>query len=119
MKNNIDKTGRRLKKFSTEGWIELVAEYRKSDLTLRQFAAVNELNPNTFKYWIYDVKNLKKKAGRKTKNKHQNFIEITSSMKESNIGVEVIMPNGIRVNLNSVSKDDVSFLIKEVSRCLD
>ena len=40
-------------------------------------------------------------------------------MKESNIGVEVIMPNGIRVNLNSVSKDDVSFLIKEVSRCLD
>ncbi|MDA3798732.1 MAG: hypothetical protein PF692_06595 [Kiritimatiellae bacterium] len=120
MKNTeTDKTGRQLNQFSTEEWIELVAKYRKSGLTLKRFSEANNLNPNTFKYWIYDVNNLNKKAWRRNRIQKQNFVEITSPLKINSMGIEVIMPNGVRVSLSSVSKEDIFFIIKEVATCLD
>jgi hypothetical protein len=48
MKTNTDKIGRQLNRFSTEGWIELVAEYRNSGLTLKSFAENKNIKPSTF-----------------------------------------------------------------------
>jgi transposase-like protein len=118
MKNTkTDKIGRQLNQFSTEEWIELVREYQKSGLTLKQFAENKNVNRNTFSYWVYKSQRQKRKA--KTARKESSaFVEVSIPVKEEPI-IEIQLPNGIRVNLNSVSKDDISFVIKEVLACLD
>jgi hypothetical protein len=48
MKDKTDNIGRRLD-IPAEKWLELVAEFRKSGLTLKEFAESKEVNPNTFR----------------------------------------------------------------------
>jgi transposase-like protein len=117
MKTNTDNIGRQLNRFSTEEWIELVAEYRNSDSTLKSFAESKEVNPNTFRYWAYDRNRLKKKK-KSAKQKPPVFVEVSTPVKKNSV-LEIQMPNGVRMSLSSVSKEELAFVIREVAKCLD
>ena len=116
---NTDKTGRQLDRFSTEGWIELVAEYRNSGLTLKKFTENKGVKPSTFSYWVY--KSQRQKRRKKTvKGKSLAFVEVSTPLR-NNFAMELKMPNGIRMSLSlsSGSREDISFVIREVATCLD
>ena len=117
MNTNTDKIGRQLNRFSTEGWIELVAEYRSSGLTLKRFTENKGVKPSTFSYWVY--KSQRQKRRKKTiDGKSLAFVEVSTPLK-NNFAMELKMLNGIRISLSGASREDISFVIKEVATCLD
>src|SRR5262245_41912622 len=55
-----------------EEWVQLVAEYRAGELTLKEFAAKHDVPLNTLQYWVY------KKPSRAKLSQHrvQKFLPI-------------------------------------------
>lgn len=117
MNTNTDKIGRQLNRFSTEEWIKLVAKYRSSGLTLKSFAENKNIKPSTFSYWVYKSQRQKRKK-KTVEEKSCAFVEVTTPLNK-NFAMELKMPNGICINLSAASREDISFVIKEVATCLD
>ncbi len=104
-----------MNRFSAEEWMSFVITYRKSNLTLKEFADANNLNASTFRYWVYDRE--RKKSQR---NKKQSFVELDVFSKPDKVGVEIVTPNGVKVCFScSLHQAEILSIMKGAATCLD
>lgn len=78
-----------------EEWVGLVAEFRASGMTLKEFAAKHDLPWTTFHYWVYK----KSKPSTSIPNRVQRFlpVEVVASpaLKARGEVIEVALRSGV------------------------
>ncbi len=85
-----------------EKMFALVEEYHQSGLSAKLFCEGKGISPSRFYYWIR-----KKRDQNKT-----GFIKITTDSKITSVPVELIYPNGVRLQLPASDLDVITELIK-------
>lgn len=85
-----------------EKMFALVKEYHQSGISAKVFCEEKGIAPSRFYYWIR-----KKRDQNKT-----GFIKITTNSKINSVPVELIYPNGVRLQLPVSDLDVITDLIK-------
>ena len=86
-----------------EEMYNLVTEYRKSGLTAKVFSKERGISPSTFCYWIRKKKEEDESGG---------FVEVITGLNLSTRELEVIYPNGVRLQVSSPDLALIARLVK-------
>lgn len=86
-----------------EQMFALVDEYHQSRLSARDFCLQKNIGLPKFNYWIRKKRQLNTSSG---------FVKIVSEQKFSNIPVELIYPNGVRLQLATSDPAVIASLLK-------
>jgi len=81
----------------------LVDEYRQSGLSAKDFCEQNKIGLPKFNYWIRKKSQLNSNSG---------FIKIASNQKLPHTPVELIYPNGVRLQLAAPDPVLIASLLK-------
>jgi transposase-like protein len=86
-----------------EEMYNLVTEYQRSGLSAKAFSKEKGISPTTFGYWI-----------RKNKQEDQSggFVEVDTVLNSSSSGMELIYPNGVKLQMSSPNLALIARLIK-------
>ena len=84
-----------------EEMYHLVMEYQSSRLSAKEFSKVEGLSPSTFNYWVRKKKQEDRPGG---------FVKIDTA--SSNNPLELIYPNGVRLQMNSADLPLIARLLK-------
>lgn len=79
----------------------LVMEYQSSGLSAKEFSKERGIGPSTFSYWIRKKKQEDHPGG---------FVKIDTA--SSNNPLELIYPNGVRLQMNSADLPLIARLLK-------
>ena len=104
---------RAIQRRSAEERERLIAEYRASGLSRREFAQQNGINPLTFHGWFN--KKLRRPGNR---NSEVKFVE-ASVVAPRSVGIRATLelPKGGRLRIEGLSVEDLAGLIREAGRC--
>lgn len=84
----------------------LVAQYQRSDLSMKAFSEAQGIKLSTFSYWV------RKKKRIEAAQDSGNFIPLDLQAEENRgDGFEMIYPNGVRLRLPHFDKDQIRQLI--------
>lgn len=86
-----------------EQMFALVDEYRQSGLSAKDFCQQKKIGLPKFNYWIRKKRQLNSNSG---------FIKIASDQKLPHIPVELIYPNGVRLQLAAPDPALIASLLK-------
>lgn len=86
-----------------EQMFALVDEYLQSGLSAKEFCLQKNIGLPKFNYWTRKKRQLESSSG---------FIKIVSDQKFSNIPVELIYPNGVRLQLAAPDPALIASLLK-------
>lgn len=86
-----------------EEMYNLVTEYRNSGLSARAFSKEKGISTSTFCYWIRKKKEEDQPGG---------FVEVTTGSKSSTRELELIYPNGVKLQMSSPDLALIARLVK-------
>lgn len=86
-----------------EEMYNLVMEYFNSGLSAKAFSRSKGISPSTFSYWIRKKKDEDQPGG---------FLEVTTGSKSSARELELIYPNGVKLQMNVVDLGLIARLVK-------
>ena len=81
----------------------LVTEYQSSGLSVKAFSKERGISPSTFGYWIRKKKEEDHPGG---------FVEVDTGLKSSASEMELIYPNGVKLQMNSPDLALIARLVK-------
>ncbi|APS40260.1 hypothetical protein [Salegentibacter sp. T436] len=81
----------------------LVNEYRNSGLSAKAFSKEKGIRPSTFCYWIRKKKDEDQPGG---------FVEVTRGLNWSSGELELIYPNGVKLQMNAADLGLIARLVK-------
>tara|TARA_R110002049_G_C9136148_1_gene559294 strand:+ start:77 stop:355 length:279 start_codon:yes stop_codon:yes gene_type:complete len=81
----------------------LVNEYQNSGLSAKAFSKEKGIIPSTFCYWIRKKKNEDRPGG---------FAEVTKGSNGSSGELELIYPNGVKLQMNAADLGLIARLVK-------
>ncbi|MCX2839409.1 IS66 family insertion sequence element accessory protein TnpB [Salinimicrobium sp. MT39] len=81
----------------------LVNEYRNSGLSAKAFSTEKGISPSTFCYWIRKKKDEDQPGG---------FVEVTKGLNASSGELELIYPNGVKLQMNAADLGLIARLVK-------
>jgi len=86
-----------------EEMYDLVMEYQNSGLSAKTFSKEKGFSPSTFSYWVRKKKQEDHPGG---------FVKIDSLASSSNNPLELIYPNGVRLQMNTADLALIARLLK-------
>jgi transposase-like protein len=86
-----------------EEMYNLVTEYQISGLSVKAFSKERGIGPSTFGYWIRKKKEEDHPGG---------FVEVDTGLKSSASAMELIYPNGVKLQMSSLDLALIARLVK-------
>lgn len=86
-----------------EEMYNLVTQYRNSGLSAKAFSKEKGISPTTFDYWIRKKKEEDRPGG---------FVQVATGGKSFTRELELIYPNGVKLQMNSADLGLIARLVK-------